>query len=147
MAELLARHLRAEQICGEELLGKKHSHPTQVLSSDGSGGINTTSSEAERGERAGMAGNRKSPSAKQEQGSVQQARPVQMLKKVIWEAFTTGMAALLLHRKAKASRALLAHGHNIQELSHHPERTGDFSSKQQQKRVVGPFAGFKGFGL
>ena len=80
----------------------------------GLGASAPTSSGEWHGECAGMVGNHKSPLPKQKQGSIQQARPVQMLKKVIWEAFNTGMPALLLHRKAEVSSALLACGHNIQ---------------------------------
>lgn len=49
-----------------------------------------------------MLGNHKSALPKREQGSIQQAGPVQMLRTAIWEAFKKGMPALLLHRKAKA---------------------------------------------
>lgn len=65
-------------------------------------------------ECSGTVGNHKSPLQEQEQGSIQQARAIQMSKKVIWEGFNTGMPALLLHKKAKVSSALLACGHNIQ---------------------------------
>lgn len=112
MAKLLARHICTEHICEEELFGKKHSHPTQVLPSDGSGGISAYLRGEWHRECSGTVGNHKSPL--QEQGSIQQARAIQMSKKVIWEGFNTGMPALLLHKTAKVSSALLACGHNIQ---------------------------------
>lgn len=48
----------------------------------------TSSGEWHRG-FAGLVGNCKSPLLKQKQGSIQQARAVKMLEKVIWEAFNT----------------------------------------------------------
>lgn len=111
-----------QSICEEELLGNKHSHPTQVLPSDGSASISTYSSGEWCGECTGTMGNHKSPLPKQEQGSIQQARPVQVLKKVNLGSFHHRGAGSLASQEAKASSALLAHGHNIQQRSqHHPE--------------------------
>lgn len=136
--QLLTRHTCTECICEEKLFGKSYSpcsHPTQVLLSDGAGDISTygQGGAALRVSRDG--GNPKSLLPKQKQGSIQRARPVQTLRKVIWEAFNVGMAARLLHRKAKLSSDLLACGCGIQQRSsHHSEPVGAFSSKRQQKR-------------
>lgn len=109
--QLLTRHTHTEHIWEEKLFGKSyshHSHPTQVLPSDGAGGISTHGQwgTAPRVSRDG--GNPKSLLPRQQQGSVQPATPVQTWRGVIWEAFNVGMPARSLQRKAKLSRALPA---------------------------------------